>query len=657
MRDELVGGSKLLYIQGLRGLAILAVALGHAKVAGFAGGFIGVDIFFVLSGFLITELLARELSINGRINLIRFFARRLRRLFPALVSMVLVVSLVAVVFLTPGEQMQQLGAAMSSVLWASNLYFALGEKSYFGPGQEENLFLHTWSLGVEEQFYLLWPFFLLFAYGAWSRVGVSGRRARAIGVLVVTVIVGFLFSLLVTILKPDWAFYLPVTRIWQFALGGLVALWLIESPSATGSKAQSLSSVIGWIGGFTLIGGIIYLDSASPYPGWWALIPTLGTAAVLWASARSSTITRCLEIAPLRRLGDVSYSLYLWHWPILLIGWSVRPDGGVAYSLALLALGLVMALISYNLVENPLRYSNWWRAREKGTLAAALATMVMLMIGAATWKVQGEVWRRDANQLQYARYAMDIPKIYGMGCDEWYHSAEVRVCDFGGERSEKTVVLLGDSIAGQWFPVFESIFANEGWRLLVITKSACPMVDKPYFYPRIMRNYTECAVWRERTLHYLKDVKPELVVIASNRGYPFTEIEWKEAGGRLVRKISENAQNVVVLNPTPALGISGPDCLARNAWVPEIARRNCVASQSVDAQMKGVQEGLMQSVSLIPNAQTMDLNHLICPDGVCRALLGGQVVFRDDKHLSASFVQSLASEVREVFSRAGVENI
>lgn len=651
------------HLQGIRGLAILMVVLAHAKFFGFEGGFIGVDIFFVLSGYLITSILLKEIGSHGRINLARFYARRFRRLFPALVFMVAIASVAVAVLMTPAQQIQQQGAAISSVAWVSNIYFAFQSKSYFSSAQENNVFLHTWSLGVEEQFYLLWPIFLLFAVGGYSSTGVSLRSERLKRVLSLTVFIGFAFSFAITFLKPDWGFYLPISRIWQFAFGGLIAVMVGNAVSGGNEnrgwllKYAGLTSSLGWLGLVGMLSAVFILDRDRLYPGAWAILPTISTGVLLLSLGMQSNglIAQLLGCKPLKLLGDISYSWYLWHWPVLLIGWSVIPSGGLEYTVLLLLIGFGISVFSYYVIENPIRYGS--RLGERATIGLALGSMALLVGCGTVWQERAVEWQRSGSQLHYARYEADFPKIYPMGCDEWYHSPNVKVCGFGDGNAEKTAVLFGDSIAGQWFPAVESIFAKDGWRLLVITKSACPMVDKSYFYPRIRRDYKECEIWRERALAYLKDVRPELVLVASNRSYPFTEDEWAVDGGRVIQSISEFAQQVVVIKPTPSLGFSGPNCLARNAWVPEFVSRECARPLGAGVSSAPAYRGLDRSIIGIDNAVTIDLIHSVCPDNLCEAMQNDVVVFRDDKHLSASFVSSLEMEIRDKLSEVGVDEI
>ncbi|MDK9556562.1 acyltransferase family protein [Marinobacter sp. M216] len=649
------------YIQGLRGVAIIAVVLAHAGFEFFEAGFIGVDIFFVLSGYLITGLLVREIDKTGSIDFLGFYARRLKRLFPALALMILVVSAFLLTFMSPLYQAEQHGAALSAIAWVSNLYFAFSSSNYFSPNQEENVFLHTWSLGVEEQFYLFWPFWVMFAIGGfWA--GKEGNRSkrRLFIVLVLTAIFGFCFSAVVTFLHPEWGFYLPISRVWQFAAGGVAFVGVANGqryfPHEMRAQKRLLLSSVAWCGFFLLICSFGVIDQSKTYPGWWALFPTLGSAFLLFSLAllKSHPIDCWLRYRPVQFVGDISYSLYLWHWPVLVIGKLIFPGGGAAYLLALLLLAGLLALASHFLVENPIRYHERLSSKNREVLAGSTVFLLAFLTLGGVWGVVISEWRDSGTIVEFEKSLGDLPKIYAMECDPPVQSDEVEVCSFGTQQAEKTAVLLGDSVAAQWFPTFESIFTDAGWRFLVITKSACPMVDQNHVYYRIKREYTECASWRRKALKYLKGVSPDLVLTSSSRTYPFSKDDWRDAGGRIQQELSETSTNLVVIAPTPLLGSSGPRCLARYSALSEAFANDCSVSLS---SQNPIDEVLKDSIEDIPNAYFMDFNSVICPNGLCKPLQGTNIVYRDHLHLTASYARFLQTEARQFLSSLAIEGL
>uniref|UniRef100_UPI002253BF9B acyltransferase family protein n=1 Tax=Dyella silvatica TaxID=2992128 RepID=UPI002253BF9B len=481
-------------IEGLRAIAIVLVVAAHAKLPGFQGGFVGVDVFFVLSGYLITALLVSEMSETGRLDLMGFYARRFRRLLPGLLTMLLVSCLLASLLLSPNQQMAQAEAAASAALWISNFHFAFSRLDYFSAGAESSLFLHTWSLGVEEQFYLVWPILLVLTLGLWQgKLAVVRRLPWLRVVMTLVIMVSLTACVCLTRTQPAQAFYMMPTRAWQFGLGALTWLCLRQSNE---SRWAAKLPVLGWLG-LTMIVGVAMLYSTDlPYPGLRAMVPSLGAALVIASGAGATQHghgpARLLSTRLFQAFGKISYSWYLWHWPILLLGAAWFGYVSLGYRLGLVAISLILALLSYRLVESPIRQRASLVARPSFSVVVAVLTMLMASTLCLRWQDMASDPLRHPEQVRISSAHVDSPVIYGMGCDDWYHSAEVKPCHFGAEQAQHTAVLIGDSIGAQWFPAINRTFDRPGWQLLVITKSACAMVDKPQFYVRIGREYVEC---------------------------------------------------------------------------------------------------------------------------------------------------------------------
>jgi len=322
-------------LEGMRGLAILLVVLFHAGVRLFAGGFIGVDVFFVLSGFFITGLLVRELDQTGRIDVPAFYARRALRLIPPLL-VVLLVTLGLVMWLyAPIDRAPIAHTARAVSLYSANVHFAQAQRDYFGSG--ENPLLHTWSLAVEEQFYLVWPL-LLMALVAWtqrwrsepsplSEEGASTGRDRLVIGLAVCGALSLLLSVWMTRVSQQWAFYGMPTRIWEFALGAVLALKADAVGSGTSPALWTMVQVVALL---AIAVPVLTYDRITPYPGTAAVWPALGAAALIVAGghAPESGITRALSTRSLRWLGRMSYAWYLWHWPLVGLGAALDPGIG-----------------------------------------------------------------------------------------------------------------------------------------------------------------------------------------------------------------------------------------------------------------------------------------------------------------------------------------
>lgn len=642
-------------IEGLRAVAILLVVAAHADVAWLAGGFIGVDVFYVLSGYLITGLLVKEASANGTIRFAAFYARRFRRLMPALLFMLACTGLGAWLLVAPAEQPELALAAVSAAAWLSNFHFAFSDLGYFTPGAETNLYLHTWSLGVEEQFYLVWPALLALCFGAWRDGARVGNSDRLRVVLLMTFVASLLACLWLTRTAPLIAFYMMPTRAWQFALGALVFLQFgAEIGDARGNAMSSafarLLPLAGWLGLGAILVAAILLDGKTPYPGAWALLPSASAAAMLAAGSRPSNagVGRLLSLRPMQGIGRMSYAWYLWHWPVLLLGANVvRPD--VATNRAgLVAVSFALAFASYRWIEAPLRNQARLVERPRIAIACALACTIIAASIGLRWHNHASDRLKGPDQLPFQAIRYDAPAIYSMPCDDWYHSSDVKPCVFGSEAAPRTAVVMGDSIGLQWFPAFAKIFTEPEWRLVVLTKSSCPMVDVPHFYARIGRVFTECAEWRRNALRYVASLNPDIVILGSTSTYDFSMTDWISGTTSVLEAIQGAASNIVILRSTPALPFDGPGCLApRSTLYRYLVGSNACAARVRDKHGEDVFHWLDAAARRFPNARVVDMTDAICPSGVCRAELNEMVVFRDSQHLTATFAESLSRTLEE----------
>ncbi len=629
-------------IEGLRAIAILLVLGAHAGVPWLAGGFVGVDVFFVLSGFLITGLLLHEMHSTGRIAFSDFYLRRFRRLMPALVLMITVTSLAAGWVLPPGEQLQQPSAAAMAALWMSNVYFVLARLDYFAAGTDSNLFLHTWSLGVEEQFYVVWPL-LLFAL---VRGAVIARTRRIKVVLGLTAVVGVAASILLTPRYPQFAFYMMPVRAWEFALGGLIWLGVHRHQGVESQKKWGWAYWAGWLGLVMIIGTAATYSANMAYPGWRAVLPVVGAVAVVMSGTRGEMthgVSWLLSWTPLQALGRISYAWYLWHWPVLLLGQSAAGSNSPWCRLLCVMVSLGLAWLSYRFVEYPIRHQSFWLRHRRAALMAGLGLAVAINLQTMHWFESATAAMSSPALQRFERARTDAPIIYAEGCDDWYYSDKVRACGFGTADAPHTAVLMGDSIAGQWFPAVEELFNRPGWRLIVLTKSSCPMVDVPFFYARIGREYTECSVWRSHALEQVASLRPDIVLLGTVATNDFSQAQWTQGTSRVLGRLSAAVDKVAILRGTPHLPFDGPTCLSarqqRPGWLP--GRAACEAP-AFDARDQLVFRWLEEASAGFANARVIDMNDLVCPQGICSAEQGTKIVFRDSQHMTASFAKTLA---------------
>ncbi|HEY0197191.1 MAG TPA: acyltransferase family protein [Rhodanobacter sp.] len=647
-------------IEGLRAVAILLVVAAHAGVPWLAGGFVGVDVFFVLSGYLITGLILQEIEKAGRMNFANFYARRFRRLLPALLLLVLCTCLLATILLAPGTQGEQAIAAATASVWMSNIHFAFGRLDYFSPGATSNLFLHTWSLGVEEQFYLVWPALTVWTFGKGTDRTRSIRRLKTVMFAIVGA--SLLMCIALTYTSPQMAFYMMPLRAWQFATGALA--WLYFKPPVSDLSASSrpggnrTSFLAGWIGLALIITTAYWLDSNSPYPGWRALFPTLGTGAIIVAGIHTtrSGVSRLLSSRPFQAVGRVSYSWYLWHWPVLLLGATVVADGDASYRAGLVLLSLMLAIASYRWVESPIRHQKRWLVVPRKTVLTAVMLMAVTSMLCLEWFNASATWANNPVQRRYVEAHSDVPLIYSMGCDDWFQNDQVKPCAFGPHDAKHTAILMGDSIGAQWFPAVVRIFNRPDWRLLVLTKSACPMVDQSFFYPRIGRQYTECDSWRTHALHEVAAWHPDIVILGSTSGYDFDRTQWVGGTTRVLNAISAASGHIYILRGTPHLPFDGPDCLSSRSRLPWRRPQNSCIASSYEKNGNDVYQWLQQAGEHFGNVTFVDMNAAACPGGVCHAESEGMVVFRDSQHLTTAFIESLTNDLAKQLQQPTVDD-
>lgn len=628
-------------VEGLRAIAILLVVASHVGLPGLAGGFIGVDVFFVLSGFLITGLLVSEHQRTGKLDLMRFYSRRFRRLLPALALMLLLTGWLATQLIPITQQPEHALAGITAALWLSNLHFAFSTIDYFAA--HDSLYLHTWSLGVEEQFYLIWP--LLVAFSLSTGVA-GGRRTRAlmISLAAASLAACLAFSWSSTLL----AFYLMPMRVWQFALGALVWLYFVKGKAGSSLDEASLirlSTISAWSGLLLIFTAASLLNSDTRYPGLWALLPTLGTCLVLASGSMATPASipiRALSQPPMQWLGRMSYGWYLWHWPLLVLGASVFDMSNGRIRLALVGCALAIAWLSYHLIEQPVRRARRWPFTPLKTILLSLAVMSCLAALGFRWM---ESAIKNASEWS-SNHVITVPQIYAMDCDRWYHSADLTPCIFEPETSHTppTVVLMGDSIGLQWFPAFSRLAQKYEWRLVVLTKSSCAIVDEPFYYQRIGREYTECSLWRQAALSYIAELNPKAVVIGSSASYDFNKEQWTNGSRRVLARLSAVADNVGILRATPVLPFSGDVCMSFHTPLRDwLAQNSRCTAPAANAQHDAVIDHLRVAAQTLSNVSIIDMNDAVCPHGLCQAERDGVLTYRDTQHLNAEFVENLAA--------------
>ncbi|MCZ8164279.1 MAG: acyltransferase family protein [Silanimonas sp.] len=624
-------------IDGLRALAVMLVVLAHAGVPGFGGGFFGVDVFFVISGFLITGLLVDEFRTTGRFDAARFYERRVRRLLPAFAIVMATTLALAAILLSPAELARHAKEASWAAAWMANIHQVWSDTSYFGETRESGLFLHAWSLSVEEQFYLLWPILLL---AAWRLArGASGLRRF----VPLATVLAFAWGVWRAHIDPLSAYFLPDARAWQLMLGACAFLWVdTRRPSGSGRW-------FGVLGLILVVSAAVGFDKSSGNLMLLAALPAFGAALLLVAGAGGvGRVTSALGSRWPVAVGRVSYGWYLWHWPALIFAALLAPDNLLVRALAVLG-SFAAAVGMYHWLERPIRKRSADRP-SRVVLAGAMGSIALALL--ALWISRVTVQPEEGGHaaLHPIQALAVAPEYNHYGCDDWYRSSELRPCFVPPQTAgAPTVIVTGDSIGLQFFPAFRQIFAARGWNLIIVTKSACPMVDRPFYYARIGREFTECSQWRASVAEFIRDFDPNLVLVGSAGDYPFDAEQWRSGTEDFLRSIAGEGREVILLGPTPMLPFDGLQCLMRHHHeAPDAVDSPECSVTLVDAEWRGVNGALRAAVEAVPDTRFVDLSALPCPEGVCSAWNRGQLAFRDSQHLNPPFALTLAPELEQL---------
>lgn len=682
-------------IQGLRAIAVLLVLLYHAEVGLFPGGYIGVDIFFVISGFLITGHLIRTAEKHQKINLKDFYARRVRRILPA-ATVVLIVSAIASLVFLPINRWDNIGSEIvASSFYLVNWLFARNT-DYLNSFSAPSPLQHYWTLALEEQFYIIWPL-LIVALLFGLRRSKSGkaienfqiRRFIQIGALLIT-LPSLAFSVYVSNLYPSIAYFITPTRIWELGIGALVAAYSIRLEKVH----RSIGLLLGVLGLVSILFASLFFNSITVFPGYAALLPTLGAAAVIvggMSNRTESGVGIFLKTTPMLWIGNLSYSLYLWHWPIIVIatywlGGSITPLQGWI----LIAISFVPAWLSFKFVENPVR--DWDPIKNNSSSALKFGASLMLVSALAgafvlTMQTQLRTNPERPNFISYSnkflaeenqvntkkRYGaqalfenpdsaintssienvfpsisdalMDRPNYYLNGCESMPLEANDGSCIFGNPSSDYEVVLVGDSHAGQWAPAIEQIATENNWKLQIITKNSCPFIGTATI--RNNQFDSSCYQWNQEVMDYLiGENRPSHVIVSSSTYEPASVDDSTIRNGEISQGYSlfwsqliDANIDVTAILDIPRPEIDYPECVAR--YSTNLARCEMSAESALDAS--GARE--QQEAAKYLNIPVIQMTEKICPDGTCRPIIGDVLVFRDGSHLTATYAESLTLDL------------
>ena len=613
---------RITQIQGLRAVAAILVTVFHARLV--PGGFIGVDIFYVISGYLITGLMLREIEKTGTLDLRSFYQRRIKRLLPTSVFVLFVTAIFAWILFPPITR-DALGRDLfAAAAYISNYLFAWWQNDYQNLNATPSPFIHYWSLAVEEQFYIVWPLFILFLARYGKKIVLAG--------IAITTLLSLLFSIYLTQVAPIWAFYSLPTRAWELGFGALL-LFLPE----TKKKIR----ILPWLGFFGIALSSFNFNENTAFPGKNALVPVLATVFLMASIKYWPPLFNDLANSRLSQwLGAISYPLYLWHWPALVLPSSAmgRPLRFYERFLCIL-LTIVLAHYTSKYIEEPLRHKNFApRTIYKGaaitTAASLVAGVLISFTSSSIITTKGEVsYQFDLVQV------MEKPDVYGDGCHVNYGETKSGYCTYGDKESSNTIVLYGDSHAAQWFPVLEKMAKERGFKLVSLTKSACPAVDAKRPDQGAFK-MVHCTKWRENSIKRIAEIQP-LAVITSSFQY-FTPSNssisraqwWNDGQRKLLKGLRGSTNNLIYISDTPRPLRDIPNCLAsRDSKVCDSTERS--------------------KVSVIPGFDVINPNPWLC-SSYCPAIVEGTVAYRDASHISVDMALKLLPKLEAALIAKGL---
>ncbi len=642
-------------VQGVRALAAMLVVVYHVWLGRISGG---VDVFFLISGFLITGQLYRARS-RGRIEFRAMWGRMIKRLFPAALTVLAAVIALSLVLLPEYRWFQTVREVVAAALYAENWRLAADSVDYFAQHNSASLVQHYWSLSIQGQFYVVWPLLV-------ALVGLVAARARLdlwwslLATMAVLFAGSLALSVYVTAVNQPLAYFHSATRIWEFALGGLLALVIdrVVLP-------RWVALVLGWVGVLGIVVCGLVLTVGSVFPGYLALWPTVSAALVIAAGTTGSRAgaDRVLGSRPLVYLGNLSFSLYLWHWPVLLLYLVARdrPAVGLLGGAFVIGVSVLLAFLTYHLVEEPVRLSAIGTRTRWGAYRFGLTLLAVLLVAAGAWQYYGK-WQaaeyavaaddplypgaqalRDGKLLPVRKGVTPAPSFVALG-DDWIGSdsascsvsarnPELTICRAGVQSPVKRVVLIGDSHAEQYLGALRPYAEKHDWQVLSMLRGGCPFTHRSEPYPDLDPG---CVRWNQDAVAEIVEMRPDAVVTVGSREVRpgLTEIiptgyvqSW--------RQITAHGIPLVALRDNPRFPRPPAICVQnKGAHAPACAtpRARLYADPTPFDTLPDRPNGVY----------FVDTSHYFCDATTCPPVIGNVIVYMDDNHVSGTYMATVA---------------
>lgn len=646
-------------IEGLRAVAALLVAIYHIWVGQVSGG---VDVFFVVSGFLITTSLFNRLEKNGSIDFFSFILRLMKRLFPMAFLVLLVTSLASILWLPQVRWSQTIQEVFASAFYYQNWQLAINSVDYLAQNNEASPFQHFWAMSIQGQFYLLWPLVLFIAYLAAKYIFKVSTRVTLTGVLTGLFAVSFSYSIYRTAVDQPWAYFDTLARVWEFSLGGLLAIMISKI-----ILNKLLSAFLGWAGLLAIVVTGAALEVSTEFPGYAALWPVVGGILIIAAGNQGGAlgVHRLLSWGPLTKFGSISYAFYLWHWPLLIFYYILTDTRQVSFFDGLLLM-IGAALISYVstvLIEKPIRTMKL-PAKHWFSWATVVICMLPTLIVASWWAYDvNQSNEQLANAVEDENYPgalalapenenmeynqdlevlpnpvqarEDLPKVYDDDCHQSQQNAEVIQCDYGqtGD-SEYTVALVGGSHSAHWLPALEQVAENESIKIESYTKSSCR-------FNADGGEYDSCETWNQDLVEELVEEKPDVVFTTANTSDIEQSNDIPKGFVAQWERLEEAEVEVLALRDNPWFSKDIPSCVEEN-------KNNLDECGGTKEELLGETVPWDDREKEMPeNVTFTDFNDYICDDGQCDPVEGNVLIYRDAHHLTATYSRTLGPFVRE----------
>lgn len=641
-------------IDGLRAIAVIPVVLFHSGIPFFNGGYVGVDIFFVISGFLITNIIMKQLN-SDNFSIATFYDRRVRRVFPALFTVLTVTTLVAVWLMLPGEFKQFKQSLVSTLFFFSN-YFFMFDVGYFADPAETKPLLHMWSLAVEEQFYVIFPIYLFLVFKYFKKY---------IGLLTTFLLfVSFIYSVVLVKYLPGDAFYSTPARAWELMLGSMLAIY----PNKTILEKSLISNVLSVVGLLLIVYAVIFFEKTTPFPGAMAAIPVLGSGLILSsAHAKGNLVGKLLSIPFIRFFGLISYSLYLWHWPVLTFG-RMYSLGSHPYEImpALLLIMIVLAFLSWRYIETPFRVNDLFNKNSKIKLNKYSVTLLILFLGLLSMAFSGYKRKVKPEHRTHMEKRVDSKPMKLTDCEEFKASKRsLWLCGLGDlSQSKASFVMLGDSHSTALMPgVFESAKRN-GKKGLFVGSGGCIAL---FGVNRVKQGFEHCRSRMDAFEEYIVN-HPEIeqVIIASRWGTYTTGKRYKNTIGddfyisddltenisfaenknvfergfeRTIEFLKKLDKKIVVVTQVPEAEYGGWDVVRANRLGIDVEFRPIVVEYH---ERQKIASDVFNKYQSKGDIHLLKIHEEMCGEIYCDFFKDGKSIYIDNNHISRTYALKLS---------------